>query len=49
MENENYIKEKELSNEPKSISLEALDFLISKTKTNICKIECSDGTGLIFF
>ena len=43
METENYIKEKELSSTPKSIPLEALDFLISKAKTNICKIECSDG------
>ena len=43
MENENYIKEKELSNNPKSIHLEELKFLIPKTETCICKIYCNDG------
>ena len=43
MTDENYIKEKELANLPKSISIEALRFLIPKTETSICKIYCKDG------
>ena len=50
MESENYIKEKELTNMPKAISLEALKYLIPKTETCIRKIECTDGRhGTGFF
>ena len=38
-----YIKEKDLGDMPKAISLEALEILIPKTKTNICKIKCNNG------
>ena len=37
------IKEKGFSNFSNPISIERLETHISKTKTNICKIECSDG------
>ena len=40
---ENYIKEKELVNKTKSITLEALKFIIPKTEKCICKIFCNDG------
>ena len=50
MEEENYIKEKELKNAPKAIPIEVLEVLIPKAKTQICKIECSDGgRGTGFF
>ena len=40
---EDEIKEKELANAPKPIRVEVLENLISKLKTYICKIKCSDG------
>ena len=49
MKSEDYIKENELANMPKSISFEILKIIIPKTETCICKIECIDGghgTGL---
>jgi hypothetical protein len=50
MEEENYIKEKELKNSPKSIPIEALEIIIPKAKTQVCKIECNDGgQGTGFF
>ena len=39
---DDYIKEKELANLPKSVPFEALKFLISKAETSICKIKCND-------
>ena len=45
-----YIPEKELPNNIRSIPLEALQFLVSKTGKCICKIECKDGSrGTGFF
>ena len=50
MENEDYIREKELPGMPKEISFEALEILIPKGKRNICKIKCNDGShGTGFF
>ena len=50
MESENYIKEKQLINNPRSIPLEALEILIEKMKTSICKIYCNNGgNGTGFF
>ena len=50
MENENYIKEKHLNESPSSIPVEALEILIPKIKTSICKIKCNDGgSGTGFF
>ena len=43
MKNEDYIRENELANIPKSIPLEILKIIIPKTETFICKIECNDG------
>ena len=43
MENEEYDKEKELSNNPKSIPFETLEILIPKAKSCLCKIESNDG------
>ena len=43
MSNEDYIKEKELPNMPKSAPLEVLENLIPLMKTHICRIECKDG------
>ena len=40
---EEYIKEKELINAPKAIPINVLEILISKAKTQICKIECNNG------
>ena len=46
MEEENYIKEKELANLPKSVPYEILKILIPKMERQICKIKCSDtGSG----
>ena len=41
--NDDYIKEKQLSNLPKSVPIDALKFLIPKTETSICKIELNEG------
>ena len=50
MEKESYIKEKELSNVPKSISTKDMMFLLNIIKTHICKIYCNDGShGTGFF
>ena len=38
-----FIPEKGLENMPKSIPCDALEIIISKLKTNVCKIECNDG------
>ena len=47
---EDYIKEKELANQPKAIPLEDMITLVDLTKTHICKITCKDGThGTGFF
>ena len=50
MEEENYIKEKVLSNSTRSVPLEALEILIPKTKISICKVNCNEGgNGTGFF
>ena len=50
MENDDYIKEKELANIPKAIPYEVLKILGSKMENQICKIECNDGAhGTGFF
>ena len=50
MENEKYIKEKELANQPKSFDPEEMSTLIEQVKTHICKIKCKDGShGTGFF
>ena len=50
MEGENYIEEKRLNDSPASISVEALEILIPKIKTSICKIKCNNGgNGTGFF
>ena len=50
MNEEKYIEEKILKNNPKSISIAALDIIIPKAKENICKIYCNDGSqGTGFF
>jgi hypothetical protein len=50
MEEEKYIKEKELSSLPKSISAKKMKILLNLLETNICKIYCNDGSrGTGFF
>ena len=50
MKEEKYIEEKILKNNPKSIPIRALDIIIPKSKENICKIYCNDGSqGTGFF
>ena len=50
MDDEDYIREKELSNQPKSIPLNVLTILADIGKTHICKIYCKDGShGTGFF
>jgi len=50
MEEEKYIKEKELSNLPRSIPAKQMIILLDLLKTNICKIYCNDGNhGTGFF
>jgi len=50
MEEEKYIKEKELSNLPKSIPAKQMIILLDLLKANICKIYCNDGRrGTGFF
>ena len=47
---DDYIKEKELANQPKAIPLEDMITLVDLTKTHVCKITCKDGThGTGFF
>ena len=41
--NENYIKEKEIANMPKSIPLQIMEILVPKLKKQICKIKLNDG------
>ena len=50
MENEDYIPEKSLKDQSKSVPIESLAILIELTKKRICKIKCSDGSfGTGFF
>ena len=50
MEEEKYIKEKQLSNQPRSIPANQMEILLNLLKTNICKIYCNDGShGTGFF
>ena len=50
MKEEKYIKEKELANIPKAIPYEEMMNLADLIKTNICKINCKDGShGTGFF
>lgn len=50
MEDENYIKEKNLKNKPKAVSINQVDILSSKAKENICKIHLSEeSTATGFF
>ena len=47
---ENYIKEKEIANQPKGIPTEEMVLLLDRLKTHICKIYCKDGShGTGFF
>ena len=47
---DDYIKEKELPNQPRAIPTEELITLVDLIKTNVCKITCKDGThGTGFF
>ena len=49
-EEENYIREKQLANLPKAISLKLIKNLENISKTHICKIYCNDGShGSGFF
>ena len=50
MKKDNYIKEKELANQPKAIAAEEMIILLDLIKTHICKIYCKDGShGTGFF
>ena len=50
MEKKEYIKEKELANQPKSFDPDEMSVLIELVKTHICKIKCKDGShGTGFF
>ena len=47
---EEYIKEKNLKNCPKEVSLEQSEYINKQMKNSICKIKCKDGsTGTGFF
>ena len=47
---QDYIPEKDLSNQAKAISFEEMEILCELMKTHICKIECKDGAhGTGFF
>ena len=47
---ENYIREKELPNQPQAIPIKEMIILLNLIKTNICKIYCKDGShGTGFF
>ena len=48
MNRENYVREKELANQPKAIPTEEMITLLDLIRTHICKIYCKDeshGTG----
>ena len=48
--NDDYIKEKQLSNLPKSVPIDILQFLIPKMERSICKIRLNEGRyGTGFF
>ena len=50
VEEEDYIKENHIPNQPKPMSLKELEILTSLSKTHICKITCNDGrNGAGFF
>ena len=50
MTEENYIREKELANQPKAIPTKEMIILLNLIKANICKIYCKDGShGTGFF
>ena len=50
MTEENYIREKELANQPKAIPTKEMIILLNLIKANICKIYCEDGShGTGFF
>ena len=50
MEEEKYIKEKVLSNQPRAIPAKQMKILLNLLETNICKIYCDDGSrGTGFF
>ena len=50
MKNEDYIREKELANQPKAFDPDEMSNLIELIKTHICKIYCKDGShGTGFF
>ena len=47
MKKENYIKEKELTKYPKSITFEVLKILSTIMETHICKIEYKDDSQMV--
>ena len=48
--NDEYIKEKELANTPKSFDIQEMSILFDLIKTHVCKIYCKDGShGTGFF
>ena len=50
MEEEDYVKEKELANVPKAIPTEDMIILLDLIKNQVCKITCKDGShGTGFF
>ena len=50
MKNEDYIREKELANQPKAFDPDEMSNLIELIKTHVCKIKCNDGShGTGFF
>ena len=50
MAEENYIKEKELANQPQAIPAKEMKALLELIETHICKIYCEDGShGTGFF
>ena len=49
MNKEDYIKEKQLANQPTSFDPDEMSILIELVKTHICKIKCKDGNGTGFF
>ena len=49
MDDENYIEEKQISGQPKSISLESIKIIQEQIEKSICKIYCDDGFGTGFF
>ena len=50
MEDENFIREKELSNQPQAMSMRVFKMLEEISRTHVCKIFCEDGShGTGFF